>query len=227
MSKWLAKAFIHEDCQIQVPGSQPNPKQWGDARCNTALLGKTATEDRWQRDDSCDMVRWGEGTTSAQHAGGMLRVLPETQLHTTGHSSGTRRTSSGPTVWGNSNRNGGLMWRKGISYLMGRKKVTLHKNITSHSRGRFDIYKLCKGNQWSLKNIYTNEQLALFFFKANINVAQRISVISVEQTLRDFINTIGQVCILQITSWEKLNAERNPNLIAWSVWQNAQCHLHS
>lgn len=66
-----------------------------------------------------------------------------------------------------------------------------------------------------------------FFFKANINVAQRISVISVEQTLRDFINTIGQVCILQITSWEKLNAERNPNLIAWSVWQNAQCHLHS
>lgn len=61
----LAKAFIHKDCQIQVPGSQPNPKQWGDAWCHTALLGKTSTEDRWQRDDSCDLVRWGGKITGA------------------------------------------------------------------------------------------------------------------------------------------------------------------
>lgn len=91
------------------------------------------------------------------HAGEMLRALTETQLHTTGHSSGMWRNSSGPTVLGNSNRNGYLLWSKGISYPMGRMEVTLHKNITSASKGRFDIYGVCKGNQWSLKHIYINE----------------------------------------------------------------------
>lgn len=101
--------------------------------------------------------------------------------HTTGHSSRMWRNSRGPTVLGNSNCHRCLMWSKRISYSMERKELTPHKNITSHSKGRVDIYKVCKRKQWSVKHIYTNEQHWHSSFQSNINVAQRISVISVEQ----------------------------------------------
>ena len=54
----LAEAFIHKDCQIWVPGSLPDPKQWGNAYCNTALLGKTSS-----KTDDTEMtaaIWWGE-----------------------------------------------------------------------------------------------------------------------------------------------------------------------
>jgi hypothetical protein len=130
----------------------------------TVLLGKTSTEDRWQQDDSCEVGRWGGKTTSTQHAGKMLQVLTEAELHTSWHKMKFRETAVDKLSQATVLTNGWVMWSWTISYPLERREVTRHKNISFLSKWRFDIDEVCKGNQWSSKHIYANEPHWYTFF---------------------------------------------------------------